>query len=350
LKVTIQDLVQAGVHFGHEKRKWDPKMSSYILGERAGVYIIDLRKTLHGLLRACDFLTEVGRSGGGVLFVGTKKQAQRAVKDAAEKCQMYYVRQRWLGGTLTNFATVKKSIDRLNEMERQMESGEVERYSKKELSRFNREHKRLEKSLGGIKQMTKVPEALVVIDTMREKIAVAEANRLGIPVVAIVDTKCDPDPVDYVIPANDDAIKSSQLLFDTLSDAVWEGVQVRLKSQGIDPSEAFASSESDEEGRSEDEVEEEEEGGEEVEAGPQEPEETKSQADSEPGAKDAEASPEAAPASEPEPVAQEKEPVVEEKAAVAEEGSVVVKSADESDSSLEGGPDSEGQTAEEEWE
>jgi len=237
LKVTIQDLVQAGVHFGHEKRKWDPKMQPYILGERAGVYIIDLRKTLHGLKRACDFLHHVGRSGGGVLFVGTKKQAQRAVTEAAEKCGMYYVRQRWLGGTLTNFVTVKRSIDRMKEMERQRETGEVARYTKKELSSFNREYKRLEKSLGGIKQMPCVPEALVVIDTQREKLAVAEANRLNIPVVAIVDTKCDPDPVDYVIAANDDAIKSSKLLFDVLAESVWEGVQLRMKSQGVDTSE-----------------------------------------------------------------------------------------------------------------
>ena len=349
MKVTIQDLVQAGVHFGHEKRKWDPKMSAYILGERAGVYIIDLRKTLHGLLKACDFLTGVGQSGGGVLFVGTKKQSQRAVKEAAERCHMYYVRQRWLGGTLTNFATVKKSIDRLNEMERQRESGEVERYTKKELSRFNREYKRLEKSLGGIKQMTKMPEALVVIDTMREKIAVAEANRLGIPVIAIVDTKCDPDPIDFVIPANDDAIKSSKLLFETLAEAVWEGVQARLKSQGIDPAEAFLSSVSDEEEQPEETLQQKEAPAEEEPA--QQVEEAEKAVSEEKERRSEEEGPsqEVVPAGEESPVTEAEEPA-EEKAAVAEEGSVVVKSAEESGSSSEGGPGSEGQALEEEWE
>lgn len=233
MKTDVKALIDAGVHFGHEKRKWDPKMAPYILCERNGVYIIDIRQTAQNLDRACDFLRRVGASGKGVLFVGTKKQAQRAVVDAAERCGMYYVRQRWLGGTLTNFVTIKKSIDRLRTMEAQIESGDMEKLSKKDQSRFTREFKRLEKSLGGIKSMVDLPQALVVIDTQREKIAIQEANRLNIPVVGIVDTKCNPDPVDYVIPANDDAIKSAKVLFTLLSDAVWEGRQKYLKEAGL---------------------------------------------------------------------------------------------------------------------
>ena len=238
MKVDVKTLVDAGVHFGHEKRKWDPKMAPYILGEKNGVYIIDIRQTAQCLERACEFLSKLAASGKGVLFVGTKKQAQRAVLDAARKSGMHYIRQRWLGGTLTNFATVKKSIQRLREMEAMQENGQVDALSKKVQSNFNREHKRLEKSLGGLKALTELPGALVVIDTQREKIAVAEANRLGIPVVGIVDTKCDPDPIDYVVPANDDAIKAARVLFGLISDAVWEGRQRYLKERGLPIEEA----------------------------------------------------------------------------------------------------------------
>lgn len=221
--VTMQQLLKAGVHFGHQKRKWNPKMARYIFAERNGTYIIDLRQTVRLLREACQFLRDVSAQGELVLFVGTKRQAVETISEEAERCGMFYVNERWLGGMLTNFDTIKKSINRLNELEKMEESGTMDLLPKKEIMDLKRQKERLDRNLAGIRHMEKLPSAIVVIDTVKEKIAVAEATKLTIPSIAIVDTKCDPDEVDFPIPGNDDAIRAIKLICEKLADAVIEG-------------------------------------------------------------------------------------------------------------------------------
>ncbi|MBO8170987.1 MAG: 30S ribosomal protein S2 [Bacillaceae bacterium] len=223
--ISMKQLLEAGVHFGHQTRRWNPKMARYIFTERNGIYIIDLQKTVKKVEVAYNFVRELAASGGKILFVGTKKQAQDSVKEEAERCGMYYVNQRWLGGTLTNFETIKKRIQRLHDLGRMEEDGTFDVLPKKEVILLRKEKERLEKFLGGIKNMTELPDALFVIDPRKERIAVAEARKLGIPIVAIVDTNCDPDEIDYVIPGNDDAIRAVKLLTSKMAEAVLEGNQ-----------------------------------------------------------------------------------------------------------------------------
>ena len=221
--ITMKQLLEAGVHFGHQTKRWNPKMKPYIFGARNGIHIIDLQKTV-GLARsAFRFVSDVAAKGGTVLFVGTKKQAQDVIREEASRSGMYYVTNRWLGGTLTNFKTVKSGIDRLKTIEKMEADGTFERLPKKEVASLEREREKLEKNLGGIKDMTRLPGAVFVIDPKKEHIAVPEANRLGIPVVAIVDTNCDPEGIDYAIPGNDDAIRAIQLFTSKMADACIEG-------------------------------------------------------------------------------------------------------------------------------
>jgi small subunit ribosomal protein S2 len=221
--LTMKELLEAGVHFGHQTKRWNPKMQRYIFGERNGIYIIDLQKTLKKFREAYGFVRDLAASGGTVLFVGTKKQAQDTVYEEAARCGMFYVNQRWLGGTLTNFATIRKSIARLRKLEEMRESGEHESLPKKEVLGLERERQKLEKALAGIKEMDRLPSAVFVIDPRKEKIAVAEARRLAISIVAIVDTNCDPTAIDYPIPGNDDAIRAVRLITSRIADAVNEG-------------------------------------------------------------------------------------------------------------------------------
>lgn len=223
--ISMKQLLEAGVHFGHQTRRWNPKMAPYIFTERNGIYIIDLQKTVKKVDEAYNFLRSVAEEGKTVLFVGTKKQAQEAVKDEAIKSDMYYVNERWLGGMLTNFQTIQKRINRLKELEAMEEDGTFDVLTKKEVLALRHEMERLQKFLGGIKTMTKLPGALFVVDPRKERIAVAEAKKLGIPIVGIVDTNCDPDEIDYVIPGNDDAIRAVKLLTARMADAVMEGRQ-----------------------------------------------------------------------------------------------------------------------------
>jgi small subunit ribosomal protein S2 len=223
----MKELLEAGVHFGHQTKRWNPKMKPYIFGARNGIYIIDLQKTVRYFKTAYSFVKESAQEGNTVLFVGTKKQAQDSVAEEATRCGMHYVNQRWLGGMLTNFATVKQSIDRLKKIDAMFEDGTIEAYTKKEALQFTRDREKLQKTLGGIKSMNKLPGVMFVIDPKNEEIAVQEANKLGIPVVAVVDTNCDPDPIDYVIPGNDDAIRAIRLLSAKMADAILEGVQSR---------------------------------------------------------------------------------------------------------------------------
>ena len=223
--ITMKGLLEAGVHFGHQTRRWNPKMAQYIFTERNGIYIIDLQKTVNKVEEAYDFMKEVSANGGEILFVGTKKQAQEAIEGEAKRCNMHYVNQRWLGGMLTNYKTIRKRIDRLHELAKMEEEGLFEVLPKKEVIQLRHEAERLEKFLGGIKTMNRIPDALFVVDPRKERIAVKEAQILGIPVVAIVDTNCDPDEVDYVIPGNDDAIRAVKLLTETIANAVLEGKQ-----------------------------------------------------------------------------------------------------------------------------
>lgn len=223
-EVTMKQLLEAGVHFGHQTSRWNPKMKPYIFGARNGIYIVDLQQTVTMLSEACEFVRDLAARGGSLLMVGTKKQAQDAVMQEAERCGMYYVSNRWLGGTLTNFQTVKQSVERLKKLEEMLEDQMVtEALKKRELLEMSRERDRLIHTLGGIKTMRKVPDALFVIDTLKEEIAVREANKLGIPVVAVVDTNCDPDPIDHRIPGNDDAIRAIRLFCAAMADAVLEG-------------------------------------------------------------------------------------------------------------------------------
>ena len=225
--ITMKELLEAGVHFGHQTKRWNPKMKPYIFGARNGIYIIDLQKTVRLFKGAYSFVTEAAQAGETVLFVGTKKQAQDSVAEEAQRCNMFYVNDRWLGGMLTNFATVKQSIDRLKRLDAMVADGTIEAYTKKEQLKLAKEREKLEKTLGGIKGMGKVPGVLFVVDPKNEEIAVSEAKKLGIPVVAIVDTNCDPDDINYVIPGNDDAIRAIRLLSSKMADAVLEGVKAR---------------------------------------------------------------------------------------------------------------------------
>jgi small subunit ribosomal protein S2 len=221
----MKQLLEAGVHFGHQTRRWNPKMRPYIFTERNGIYIIDLQKTVRLLDEVYEFLRDVVFQGGRVLFVGTKKQAQESVAEEARRCGQFYVNQRWLGGTLTNFPTIRRRIERLMQLEEMVESGYLARLPKKEVARLERERLRLDKYLGGIKGMKELPSALFVVDPRKEAIAVKEARRLRIPIAAIVDTNCDPDEVDYIIPGNDDAIRAVKLITGKMADAVLEGLQ-----------------------------------------------------------------------------------------------------------------------------
>ncbi|HLJ50125.1 MAG TPA: 30S ribosomal protein S2 [Bryobacteraceae bacterium] len=221
--ISMKELLEAGVHFGHQTKRWNPKMKEYIFGERNGIYIVDLQKTLKLFKDAMRFVAEMAAQGKTVLFVGTKRQAQEAVAEEASRCQQYYVNQRWLGGLLTNMATVQRSIKRLKELDSMANDGAYEGRAKKEVGRLERERKHLQQNLAGIKEMSGLPDMLFVIDSNKEAIAVKEARKLGIPVVAVVDTNCDPDEVDYVIPGNDDALRAIRLFTNKISDAVIEG-------------------------------------------------------------------------------------------------------------------------------
>jgi len=221
--INMKQLLESGVHFGHQTRRWNPKMKPYIFGARNGIHIIDLQKTVRLIKIAYDFIVRAVSEGYPVLFVGTKKQAHESVVEESERCGMFYVVNRWLGGTLTNFQTIKKSISRLKELERMKEDGSINRYTKKEILKMNKELEKLEKNLGGIKNMDEVPGALFVVDPKREKIAVKEAKKLGIPVVAIADSNCDPDEIDFLIPGNDDAIRAIRLICSKIADACIEG-------------------------------------------------------------------------------------------------------------------------------
>ncbi|GLB59319.1 30S ribosomal protein S2 [Cytobacillus sp. NCCP-133] len=223
--ISMKQLLEAGVHFGHQTRRWNPKMKKYIFTERNGIYIIDLQKTVKKVEEAYNFVKELAGNGGTILFVGTKKQAQDSVRDEAIRSGMFYVNQRWLGGTLTNFETIQKRITRLKDIERMSEDGTFEVLPKKEVVQLKKEQERLEKFLGGIKDMKSLPDALFIIDPRKERIAVAEAHKLNIPIVGIVDTNCDPDEIDVVIPANDDAIRAVKLLTGKMADAILEAKQ-----------------------------------------------------------------------------------------------------------------------------
>ena len=223
--ISMKQLLEAGVHFGHQTRRWNPKMKKYIFVERNGIYIIDLQKTVKKLEEAYDFMRQVGQDGGKVLFVGTKKQAQEAIKEEAERSGNYYINQRWLGGTLTNFGTIQKRVARLKAIEKMEEDGTFEVLPKKEVVQLKKEHERLVKFLGGIRDMKAIPDVMFVVDPRKERIAVAEARKLNIPLVGIVDTNCDPDEIDYVIPANDDAIRAVKLLTAKMADALLEARQ-----------------------------------------------------------------------------------------------------------------------------
>src|SRR5437867_945809 len=236
----MKELLEAGVHFGHQTKRWNPKMKEYIFGERNGIYIIDLQKTLRMFKEATRFVTECVAQGGSVLFVGTKRQAQESISEEAQRCGMYFVNQRWLGGLLTNFTTIQKSILRLRELEEMSTDGRYGLLSKKEVARLERERKGLEKNLAGIKEMKTLPKLVFIIDSKKEEIAVKEANRLGIPVVAIVDTNCDPDDIDYVIPGNDDALRAIKLFVSKIADAVVEGAAVLKDKSEAEVSEAAA--------------------------------------------------------------------------------------------------------------
>ena len=221
--ITMRQLLEAGVHFGHQTKRWNPKMKPFIFGARNGIYIIDLQKTVNLARSAFRFVSEVTSRGGSVLFVGTKKQAQDVIQEEARRAGQFFVTSRWLGGTLTNFRTIKQGIDRLKALEKMEEDGTFERLPKKEVAQLQHEREKLEKNLGGVKEMTKLPRAIFVIDPKKEHIAVHEANRLGIPVIGVVDTNCDPDGIDFVIPGNDDAIRSIRLFTGKIADACLEG-------------------------------------------------------------------------------------------------------------------------------
>ena len=229
--ISMKELLEAGVHFGHQTKRWNPKMKEYIFGERNGIYIIDLQKTLKLFKDAMRFVAEQAAAGKNILFVGTKRQAQEAIAEEATRCGMYYINQRWLGGLLTNFVTVQKSIKRLKELDAMATSGDWQGRVKKEIGRLERERKHLVQNLNGIKEMNGLPDLLFVVDSSKEAIAVGEAKKLGITVVAVVDTNCDPDMVDYVIPGNDDALRAIRLFTNKISEAVVEGRQLATETE-----------------------------------------------------------------------------------------------------------------------
>ena len=239
--ISMKQLLEAGVHFGHQTRRWNPKMKEYIFAERNGIYIIDLQKTVKKVEEAYYFIRDVAASGESILFVGTKKQAQESIEQEAKRCEMFYVNQRWLGGMLTNFKTIQTRIAKLHKIEEMEENGDLDRLPKKEVIKLKAEQEKLEKNLGGIKEMKKRPGALFIVDPRKEHIAVMEARSLGIPIVAIVDTNCDPDEADYVIPGNDDAIRAVKLIAAKMADAVLEGKQgEQMTDAAIDAAEAEA--------------------------------------------------------------------------------------------------------------
>ena len=231
VEITMKELLEAGVHFGHQTRRWNPKMKEYIFGERNGIHIIDLQKTLKMFRDASRFVSELTAQGRSILFVGTKRQAQEAVAEEANRCGMFYVNHRWLGGTLTNWATLQKSIKRLKALKAMVDDGRMDQLSKKEAARLKREMDHLHQNLGGMENMTTLPDAMFVIDSNAEEIAVREARRMGVPVVSIVDTNCNPEVVDWIIPGNDDALRAIRLFTSKISDAVIEGKQSLEQSQ-----------------------------------------------------------------------------------------------------------------------
>jgi small subunit ribosomal protein S2 len=230
----MKELLEAGVHFGHQTKRWNPKMKEYIFGERNGIYIIDLQKTLKMFKEASKFVQDLAAEGRIILFVGTKRQAQDAIAEEAQRCSMYYVNQRWLGGLLTNWVTVQKSVKRLKELDEMATDGRYDLLPKKEVIKLERERKHLQANLAGIKNMTRLPDAIFVIDSNKEQIAVRESRKLGIPVVAVVDTNCDPSEVDYVIPGNDDALRAIRLFTSKISESIAEGVHARDDKQMAD--------------------------------------------------------------------------------------------------------------------
>ncbi len=223
VSITMKQLLEAGVHFGHQTKRWNPKMKEYIFGQRNGIYIIDLQKSLRLFKNAIQFVQSLGAQGKSILFLGTKRQAQDVIQEEAQRCGMYYVNQRWLGGLLTNFVTIQKSIKRFRELEAMRSNGQYDLFSKKEVARYERERKKLEKNLSGIKEMANLPDALFVIDTKLETIAIQEARKLGIPIIGVADTNCDPDEIDYIIPGNDDALRAIRLITNTIAQAYLEG-------------------------------------------------------------------------------------------------------------------------------
>ena len=253
-KVSIQTLLDAGAHFGHQTRRWNPKMKPYIFGNRGDIYILDLKQTLLGMDQAYTFVSELAKKGGTVLFVGTKKQAQEAVADAANKCGMPYVNARWLGGMMTNFVTIRKRVQRMEELEAMQADGRMDLLPKKEQILLGKELAKLQVNLNGIRNLRRTPDAIFVIDTNREEIAIKEAKRLGIPVVGTLDTNCDPDDVEYGIPANDDAIRSVRLLADFIADAVLAGTGVPVTADEM-AGEAAAEAEAAPEAAAEEAVE-----------------------------------------------------------------------------------------------
>src|ERR1700689_281912 len=232
--ITMKELLEAGVHFGHQTKRWNPKMKEYIFGERNGIYIIDLQKTLKMFKEASKFVQDLAADGRIILFVGTKRQAQDAIAEEAQRCSMFYVNQRWLGGLLPNWITVQKSVKRLKELDEMATDGRYDLLPKKEVIKLERERKHLQANLAGIKNMTRLPDAIFVIDSNKEQIAVRESRKLGIPVVAVVDTNCDPSEVDYVIPGNDDALRAIRLFTSKISESIAEGVHARDDKQMAD--------------------------------------------------------------------------------------------------------------------
>lgn len=227
--ITMKELLEAGAHFGHQVKRWNPKMKKYIFAERNGIHIIDLQKTVKGIEDAYEFIKSIAAEGGGILFVGTKKQAQEAIAEEAKRAGVFYVNHRWLGGMLTNFSTVRKSVEKWQRIEQMKEDGTLYLHTKKEIAKLEKERQRLEVNLVGIKDMVELPKVVYIVDIKKEKIAVSEAKKLGIPIVAIVDTNCDPDLVDYVIPGNDDAIRAIKLITSKMADAVLEGKEILVK-------------------------------------------------------------------------------------------------------------------------
>jgi small subunit ribosomal protein S2 len=241
--IAMKDLLEAGVHFGHQTKRWNPKMKPYIFGERNGIYILDLGRTAKLYREAADFISNIASQGGTVLYVGTKRQAQDAISEEATRCGMFYVNQRWLGGLLTNFTTIQRSLARLRELEAMTTDGRYDTLSKKEIARLDKERRKLAKNLDGIRGMSRLPDAVFVVDTRHEQIAVDEARKLKIPVIGVVDTNCDPDEVDYVIPGNDDALRSIRLFAAGIADAVLSGRAVNetaAAEQPVEPKRAHA--------------------------------------------------------------------------------------------------------------